>query len=66
MALAKVIEVIGEGSSVEEATQAAVRQAAKSVKNIRSVYIEGQQGIVKDGEVVAFRVDCKITFVLEE
>ncbi|WP_272024153.1 dodecin family protein, partial [Olleya namhaensis] len=34
----------------------------KSVKNIRSVYVQDQSASVKDGEVVDFRVNLKITF----
>lgn len=66
MATAKVIEVIGEGSSIEDATKSAVKQASKTVKNIRSVYIKGQQGVVDNGEVTSFRVNVKITFVVSE
>ncbi|MBB3123817.1 flavin-binding protein dodecin [Mesoflavibacter sabulilitoris] len=43
----------------------AVKYASKSVKNIRSVYVQDQSAIVKSGEVTEFRVNLKITFEVE-
>nr|WP_295706979.1 dodecin family protein [uncultured Lacinutrix sp.] len=63
MAVLKVIEVLSNSEkSWEDATKKAVKHAAKSVKNIRSVYIKDQSASVKDGEVTDFRVNLKITF----
>ncbi|MFK7811506.1 MAG: dodecin family protein [Maribacter sp.] len=63
MAILKVIEVLANSEkSWEDATKKAVEQASKSVKNIRSVYIQDQSASVKDGEVNDFRVNVKITF----
>ncbi|MEL6917584.1 MAG: dodecin family protein [Bacteroidota bacterium] len=63
MAILKVIEVLANSDeSWEDATKKAVSQASKSVKNIRSVYLQDQSAIVKDGEVTEFRVNVKITF----
>jgi len=63
MAVLKVIEVLANSEkSWEDATKKAVKHASKSVKNIRSVYINEQSASVKDGEVSEFRVNVKITF----
>ena len=63
MAVLKVIEVLSNSDkSWEDATKKAVKHAAKSVKNIRSVYVNEQQAVVKDDEVTEFRVNVKITF----
>ena len=63
MAVLKVIEVLSNSDkSWEDATKKAVKHASKSVKNIRSVYVQDQSASVKDGEVVDFRVNLKITF----
>lgn len=63
MAVLKVIEVLANSEkSWEDATSKAVKQAAKSVKNIRSVYVNEQSATVKDGEVDDYRVNVKITF----
>ena len=43
MAVLKVIEVLSSSTvSWEDATRKAVAQAAKSLKNIRSVYVQDQ------------------------
>ena len=63
MAILKVIEVLANSDkSWEDATKKAVEQASKSVKNIRSVYVQDQSASVKDGEITDFRVNVKITF----
>jgi len=63
MAILKVIEVLSNSDkSWEDATKKAVSHASKSVKNIRSVYVQDQSANVKNGEVTEFRVNVKITF----
>ena len=66
MAVLKVIEVLSNSDkSWEEATKKAVKHASKSVKNIRSVYVQEQSASVSNGEVTEFRVNVKITFEVE-
>ncbi len=66
MAILKVIEVLSNSEkSWEDATKKAVAHASKSVKNIRSVYVQDQSASVKDGEVTDFRVNVKITFEIK-
>ena len=63
MSVLKVIEVLSNSDKGwEDATKKAVKQASKSIKNIRSVYVQDQSAIVKDGDVTEFRVNVKITF----
>ena len=65
MAVVKVIEILAESEkSWEDATQIAVSEAAKTVHNIKSVYIENFQAIVDNDKVVSYRVDAKISFVV--
>ncbi|WP_370389983.1 dodecin family protein [uncultured Winogradskyella sp.] len=63
MAVLKVIEVLSNSEkSWEDATKKAVKEASKTVKNIKSVYVQDQSAMVKNNEVVEFRVNLKITF----
>jgi flavin-binding protein dodecin len=63
MAIMKVIEVLANSEkSWEEATRKAVKQASKSVENIRSVFVQSQSAVVNNNEVTEFRVNLKITF----
>lgn len=65
MSLAKVIEVIAEGETMEQAVENAVKQASKTVSNIKSVYVENINGIVESDKISMYRVNAKITFVLD-
>ncbi|MCM4154331.1 dodecin domain-containing protein [Arenibacter sp. N53] len=63
MAILKVIEVLANSNKGwEDAAKKAVEQASKSVKNIRSVYINEQSATVKDNKIDDYRVNVKITF----
>ncbi len=66
MSVAKVIELLSEGATIEEAANNAVREAAKSLDNVKHVYISEIQGLVENGEVVKFRTNCKVTFVVRD
>lgn len=65
MSLAKVIEVIAEGVTMEEAVENAVIDASKTVHNLKSVYVENIQGIVEGNSIAKYRVNVKVTFVLD-
>ncbi|WP_299889175.1 dodecin family protein [uncultured Lacinutrix sp.] len=56
------IEVLSNSDKSWEDAKKAVKHASKSVKNIRSVYVQDQSASVTDGEVSDFRVNLKITF----
>ena len=63
MAILKVIEVLANSSeSWEDATQKAVKNAAKTVKNIRSAYVNEHSVVVEGDEITEYRVNVKITF----
>lgn len=64
--MVKVIEVIGSSNEgFTEATQNAVKEAAKSVKNIKSIYIEHMNANVENNEIVSYGVNAKISFEIE-
>lgn len=64
--VAKVIEISAESSeSFEDAVRHGIEKATETVHEIRSAWVEGQQVKVEHGKVVAFRVDLKVTFVLD-
>ena len=66
MAILKVIEIMASSkSSWEDAANSAVKEASRTVKGIRSVYIKEQSAIVEKGKIVEFRVITKISFNVE-
>lgn len=66
MSVAKSIDLLAQGSTLEEATEEAVREASKTVDNIQNVYVDDYRAIVENGEITAYRVHAKVTFVLDE
>jgi flavin-binding protein dodecin len=66
MSMVKVIEVIAESKkSWDEAAENAVKEASKSVRNIKSLYVQEMQAVVEDGKITKYRLNAKITFVLD-
>lgn len=66
MAILKVIEVMANSTvSFEDAIQNAVKQATKSIKNIRSAYVNEQSVSVNGDQITEYRVNVKISFELE-
>ncbi len=64
MSIAKVIEVLAEGDTVEDAIKNAVAEASKTVKNIRSAYVNDIQAIVRNDAIVRYRVNVKLSFII--
>ena len=65
MAIVKVIEIMSDSAnSWEDAAKSAVSEASKTIKNIRSAWIQDQSCVVVDGKVTAFRVNVKISFTV--
>ena len=63
MSVLKVIELMGKSEkSWEDATQQIVKEASKSIKNIRSVYIQDLSVRVKNDKLVEYRVNGKVSF----
>jgi len=67
MATLKVIELLSSSEkSWEDAAANAVKAAARTVKGIRSVYIQDHSAVVKDNQITEFRVVAKISFEVFE
>ena len=63
MAVIKVIEVLGNSTvSFEDAVQNVINDASKSVKNIKSVYVQDMQVTVENNKIAEFRVATKVSF----
>jgi hypothetical protein len=63
MSVLKVIEIMASSQvGWEDATAIAVKMAGKTVKEIRSVYVQDMSAVVKDNKITEYRVNVKITF----
>ncbi|MBA5779420.1 dodecin domain-containing protein [Stappia sp. F7233] len=66
MAMLKVIEVLAESDeSWEQAARQAVADASRSVRNVKSIYIKNFEATVDQNKIQRYRVNAKISFVLE-
>ena len=66
MSVAKVVEISVESKeSFEDAIRQGIKTAGKSVHGIRAAWVKSQQVEVTDDKITAFRVDLKLTFVLD-
>jgi flavin-binding protein dodecin len=65
--IVKVIEVIAESDqSWEQAAQDALMHASRTVRNIKSIYVQDLQGVVVNNRITHYRLNAKISFVIEE
>ena len=67
MAVAKIIELNASSKkSVEDAVQTGLTMAAASVKNVQGAWIKEIKVVTDgDGNITEWRVDMKITFVVQ-
>ncbi len=66
MAIAKVIEVLAQSDEGwQDATEQALQEAKSTVRNIKSIYVRDMQCDVEDGEITQYRVNAKVTFVVD-
>ncbi len=67
MAVARVTELISASNkSFEDAIQTGVSRAVKTLKNVEGVWVEGQKCVINDGKIDEYRVNLKVTFILED
>jgi len=67
MSVARVTEIIASSTeSFEDAVRQGLKRAAKTLKNVKGAWVEGQKvSCDAQGHVLEFRVILKVTFVLE-
>lgn len=64
--IVKIVEVIAQSDkSFDDAAQQAVREAAKTVRGIKSIWVDNFSGVVQGDRIVEFRVNAKLSFVVE-
>ena len=64
MSTAKVIEIFAEGKSVENAIENGLADASKTVKNIQGLYVNEIKALIENNTVAGYRVNLKVTFLI--
>ncbi len=63
----KVVEITAAStSSFEDAIATGIARASKTLMNIQGAWVQDQKVIVREGKIAEYRVDLKVTFILEE
>jgi dodecin len=66
MSVVKIIELVGSSpKDWEDATKNALAEAAKTVKNIKSIYVKSCKAKVENNKIVEYRANVKIAFVVQ-
>lgn len=66
MSVAKTSEITASSSkSFEDAMRKGIRKMGETVHNIEGAWVKEQKVVVNDGEVTAYRVTMKVTFIVK-
>lgn len=67
MSVAKTSEITASSSkSFEDAIRSGIRRFAKTIDKIEGAWVKEQKVVVDDGEVTAYRVTMKVTFLIKD
>jgi flavin-binding protein dodecin len=67
MAIVKVIEVLAQSDkSWDDAAKVPLQEVSTTVRNIQSIYVKDMQTIVENNQVVEYRINAKIPFVIKD
>lgn len=67
MSVAKVTEISASSTvSFEDALKQGIARADKTLKNVEGAWIQEQKVVVRDGQIAEYRVNMRVTFVLND
>ena len=67
MSVARVTEITSSSPvGFEDAVRIGLKRAEKTLDNVKGAWIQDQEVIVEDDEIVEYRVHMKATFVLND
>ncbi|MGZ5326071.1 MAG: dodecin family protein [Solirubrobacterales bacterium] len=66
MAVAKIVEITAASDkSFEDAINTGISKAGETVRDIKGAWVKEQMVRVESGKIIEYRVDLKVSFVLE-
>jgi len=67
MSVAKIIEISSQSEkSFDDAARKGIDRVNKTIQHVQGAWIKEQQVIVENGVIKGYRVDMKVTFILNE
>jgi flavin-binding protein dodecin len=66
MSVVKVIKLVGQSEeSFAKAAEAAVEEATKTIRNVKSFQVDELSGEIADGKITKYRASVEIAFVID-
>lgn len=66
MSVVKVIHLVGQSpQSFAHAADAAIGEAARTIRNIKSFEVDNLSGEVENGKIANYRASIKVAFVID-
>ena len=67
MAVVKVLEVLAQSDKGwEDAANVALQEASRTVRGIKSMYVDDFQAKVENNRIIEYRIRAKISFLVGE
>ena len=67
MSIARVTEITSASTtSFEDAISQGIARADRTLKDVEGAWIQDQKVVVRGGKIVEYRVNMKITFILND
>ncbi|MEW5977395.1 MAG: dodecin family protein [Acidobacteriota bacterium] len=67
MSIARVTEITASSTnSFDDAVRQGIKRANRTLKNVMGAWVQEQKVVVSRGRISEYRVNMKVTFVLEE
>ena len=67
MSVARVTEISAVSEEgFEDAIRQAIARATKTLRNVEGAWVKDQNIMIEDGNIVGYKVNLEITFVLED
>ena len=67
MSVARVTEIIASSpEGFDDAVRQGIERANKTLNNVTAAWVQDQKVVVEDGRILEFRVNLKVTFILND
>ncbi len=67
MSIARITEISSSSNaSFDDAIEKGIARAAKTIRNIEGAWVKDQKLVIKDGKISEYRVNMKISFIIDD
>jgi flavin-binding protein dodecin len=67
MSIARITEINSSSSkSFDDAIEQGIKRANKTLRNVKGAWVRDQKVKVNDGKIIEYRVNLKVSFVVDD